>query len=316
MKFSIVIPCFNRHEELQIALRSCLGQTFADLEVIVVDDHSEPSLEETCLAFGDDRVRYFRNNVNLGVSASRNAGLALAEGVFVSFLDSDDMYLPYRLEVIDKLISSASEVPDIVLHRQQRIISRGKDIGIVTPSRMPRSGERLDEFVMIAGQFLQTNSFTVRTDLARKVKFDTNCQLYEDTKFIIECWLCNRNFISSEDVLSIYNDFNNMQRLSRMKSVERMRPMLAFAQTRCSIRAALGFEALTCGENSFLRHPIHILTTLLNAWRAGVPAVRCAVFFLRSVFGSYNVDTAISAVRILAASKMYARCRFGASQSL
>lgn len=304
MKFSIVIPCYNRHEELRVALRSCIDQTFEDFEVIVVDDCSEFPLIDLCLSFGDERISCYRNDTNQGVSTSRNIGLGLARGEYVSFLDSDDSYYPHRLEVLNRLLESQNKSADIVIHAQNRVLSPDGAVTIATPQRLPALSERLDEYVLVGGHFLQTNCSAIRTELARSVGFDPRCRLYEDTKFILECWFKSECLIATQTILSVYNDFELETRLSRQRTAERMAPMLAFVRTSCSSKAALGFEAFACGELPFFRKPVYVLTTLFRALRVGVPVKRCAIFLLRSIMGAALVNALINAARIRTKSRL------------
>ncbi|MFC7138069.1 glycosyltransferase family 2 protein [Halobaculum litoreum] len=80
------------------AIDSALAQTVDDIEVVVVDDGSEDDTEAVVTAYDDDRVRYLAHESNRGVSAARNTGLAAATGEYVAFLDSDDEWLPRKLE--------------------------------------------------------------------------------------------------------------------------------------------------------------------------------------------------------------------------
>ena len=93
---SVVIPCHNRPDALRRAVNSVLGQTMRDLEVIVVDDASTDATGE--VTFRDRRVRQVRHAVNRGPAAARNTGFAEARGAFVAVLDSDDEWLPRKLE--------------------------------------------------------------------------------------------------------------------------------------------------------------------------------------------------------------------------
>jgi hypothetical protein len=95
---SVVIPTYQRRDLVAGAVRSVLAQTYNDLEVIVVDDGS---VDGTCesLATLDCELRYHRQP-NRGVAAARNAGVALARGSIVAFLDSDDRWLPDHLAVL------------------------------------------------------------------------------------------------------------------------------------------------------------------------------------------------------------------------
>jgi glycosyltransferase involved in cell wall biosynthesis len=92
---SIIIPAYNAAEFIGDAIRSVLAQNVSDYEVIVVDDGSTDGTREVLRAF-DDRVQYVRQN-NRGVAAARNAGIAMARGQWVCFLDADDMWMPEKL---------------------------------------------------------------------------------------------------------------------------------------------------------------------------------------------------------------------------
>lgn len=94
---SVVIPTFNRAGPLETALKSVFGQTLAPHEVIVVDDGSSDDTHDRVTdAFGD-RVRYLRQP-NRGVSAARNTGIQQVTGNWIAFLDSDDAWLPDKLQ--------------------------------------------------------------------------------------------------------------------------------------------------------------------------------------------------------------------------
>ena len=96
MDVSVVIPTYNRASMVGDAIESALAQTYAPLEVIVVDDGSTDDTEGAVRQFGP-RVRYVRQE-NSGVGAARNAGLAVARGEAIAFLDSDDLWLPRKNE--------------------------------------------------------------------------------------------------------------------------------------------------------------------------------------------------------------------------
>jgi len=96
---SVIIPTYNRAEELKRAMKSVLNQTYRNLELIIIDDGSIDDTENTVQFFSDDRIKYLRNDENMGVAHSRNRGLAIARGNYVSFLDSDDEWLEDKLDV-------------------------------------------------------------------------------------------------------------------------------------------------------------------------------------------------------------------------
>jgi len=94
---SVIIPTYNRAQYVCEAIDSVLAQTYRDLEIIVVDDGSTDNTREV-LGKYDDQVRYIYRE-NGGPSAARNTGLGHARGEYIAFLDSDDLFLPGKLEV-------------------------------------------------------------------------------------------------------------------------------------------------------------------------------------------------------------------------
>lgn len=93
---SIIIPTYNRSSFLLEAVGSVLQQTFKDFELIVVDDGSTDGTAEALKKDKDRLTVHYQ--ANQGVSAARNQGLRLARGRWIAFLDSDDLWLPKKLE--------------------------------------------------------------------------------------------------------------------------------------------------------------------------------------------------------------------------
>ena len=103
-KVSVIVPVYNTKQYICGCVSSVLKQTFTNLELILIDDGSSDGSREICrsLCEKDKRIR-FKSQEHKGVSAARNAGLDMARGHYIFFLDSDDLIHPQLLEVFCKI---------------------------------------------------------------------------------------------------------------------------------------------------------------------------------------------------------------------
>jgi len=95
---SIVIPTFNQAHTIERALRSVMAQSLQDFEILIVNDASTDSTADVLAQFDDARIHYFRHDKNRFAGAARNTGMEAATGKYIAFLDSDDAWLPEKLE--------------------------------------------------------------------------------------------------------------------------------------------------------------------------------------------------------------------------
>lgn len=95
---SVIIPTYNRIHTLPVSIDSVLKQTYGNLEIIIMDDASEDGTEEYVQSIADNRIRYRKSSINMGPSTARNLGAQLATGEYLAFQDSDDEWLPDKLE--------------------------------------------------------------------------------------------------------------------------------------------------------------------------------------------------------------------------
>ena len=106
---SVIVPVYNRSKSVIEAIQSVLAQSFADLELIVVDDASSDDLAGSLAAIKDRRLRVLTHAENKGVSAARNTGIREARGKYIAFLDSDDRWLPQKLQYQLDFIQATDE---------------------------------------------------------------------------------------------------------------------------------------------------------------------------------------------------------------
>jgi len=95
---SVIIPTFNRAPLIKEAIESVFSQTFTDYEIIIVDDGSTDNTHKLISDFSSNKIKYFYQP-NKGRSAARNLGIREASGEFIAFLDSDDLFSPFKLEI-------------------------------------------------------------------------------------------------------------------------------------------------------------------------------------------------------------------------
>ena len=95
---SIIMPSWNTGKHIACSIQSVINQTYAKWELIIVDDCSTDNTDEIVLNYDDQRITYLKNKKNLGAALSRNRALKEAKGEWIAFLDSDDIWMPTKLE--------------------------------------------------------------------------------------------------------------------------------------------------------------------------------------------------------------------------
>ena len=95
---SIIMPSWNTAEYIGESIQSVIDQTYTNWELLIVDDCSTDNTDEVVKSFQDDRIKYLKNNENNGAALTRNRALREANGEWIAFLDSDDLWKPEKLE--------------------------------------------------------------------------------------------------------------------------------------------------------------------------------------------------------------------------
>ena len=124
---SIILPVYNRKDILKRTLDSLLKQTFKNYELIIVDDGSEDKIEETIFPYLKkyQNFKYFRHS-NRGLALSRNIGILIAQGIYITFIDSDD---EYKVNHLKKMVNFIRNNPDVdFIHSFPDIVSDEKDV--------------------------------------------------------------------------------------------------------------------------------------------------------------------------------------------
>lgn len=95
---SIITPSYNCACYIGETIKSILSQTYKNWELLLVDDCSTDTTDAVVASFGDPRIRYFKNEKRSGAAVSRNRALREAKGRWIAFIDSDDLWMPTKLE--------------------------------------------------------------------------------------------------------------------------------------------------------------------------------------------------------------------------
>ncbi len=139
---SVIIPTFNRREYVQEAIDSVLAQTYTDYEIIVIDDGSTDGTGEALRERYGNRVIYEWQE-NQGESVARNRGIALAQGEYIAFLDSDDLWLPEKLAKQVAYLEEHSEMGSVIC-QFLNMDAAGNHIGAVSGVDMALADLTLD----------------------------------------------------------------------------------------------------------------------------------------------------------------------------
>lgn len=141
MRFSIIIPLYNKAPYVRKAIDSVLGQTYQDFELVIVDDGSTDSsaeIAQRCIDGKSNCILQYQKNA--GVSMARNKGVAVSHGDYLCFLDADDWWEPTFLREMDKLIT---DFPDAGIYgTSYTIINETKHKTGIAPIGIAKGFER------------------------------------------------------------------------------------------------------------------------------------------------------------------------------
>ena len=226
---SVVIPSFNRKDEVLSAVRSALSQSYSPLEIIVVDDGSIDGTREINFEAVDSRIRFIEHKQNKGGGAARNTGIDAAKGQFIALLDSDDVWSKDKLE---KQIRALSAFDDGMVFSSCNI-ERVRVIGAAPYNSRPyREGEDLSEYLLVHKCTLHTSTLVVPTALAQKVRFDPTLKRHQDWDFVLRLFEAGARLSYLHENLAVYDC---RQVGGRITSLNNVSPTLAWYDLRTKL---------------------------------------------------------------------------------
>ena len=175
---SVVIPSYNRKDRLPACMDSVLGQSYGNIELIVVDDASTDGTRELFRNMRDPRVRYLRYEENRGACHARNYGAERAEGGLIAFQDSDDIWHPDKLEKQYRHLKKTGA--DMCYCGMNRVSEGGS---FYYPVHAPRPGHAQEDF--LAENRAGTQTMLMHRFVWEKLRFDESIRRYQDWDFAI-----------------------------------------------------------------------------------------------------------------------------------
>lgn len=228
--FSVVIPAYNRAHCIHRAISSVQKQTEQRFEIIVIDDGSSDGTEQVIAEISRDepRLRFIKQE-NGGATKARNTGIKAAVGRYIAFLDSDDVFLPHHLEQALSVLG----VSEHTCVYTQVIVDRGNNLEFVKPSRGPRPGEHISEYLFCNKGFVPTITLVVPRELAVKVLYDEEISYGDDKDFVIRLVAKGAELTMLKQASAIWHDEWDDARLSskidpieRSAWLERISPLI------------------------------------------------------------------------------------------
>ena len=212
-KISIIVPVYNTEKYLPRCIDSILGQSFADFELLLIDDGSTDESGAICDAYAakDNRVRVFHKE-NGGVSSARNLGLDNAQGEWVYFVDSDDEVLPDGLLTLSDAIC---EKVDVVMIGYEKIDENGRlieSVGKEGQDELLSQKESLSSlyhghalgYSYLGWMWLRMFRREIINN--KTIRFDTSLRIKEDTLFETQ-YLCLSGWMTKFVKRPVYRYF-------------------------------------------------------------------------------------------------------------
>ncbi|MEL7077638.1 MAG: glycosyltransferase [Cyanobacteria bacterium J06648_1] len=238
---SVVIPTYNRADLLRRAIASIVAQSYRHWEVIIVDDASQEDIAQVVEQINDSRLRYIRHASNLGGSEARNTGISHAQGEFVAFLDSDDVWLPHKLESQLAALESLESEENFVCYSQFRSSPQVFYAQSVFPRRGKQTSEAVADYLWTGGGEMLTSTLLISRSLAHRTRFQPGLVKHQDLDFVLRLEQQGAQFLYVPQILAIWHNESRSDRISRNRDYQLSLNWIETYRQQISERAIQGF---------------------------------------------------------------------------
>lgn len=210
---SVIVPAFNCELYIEAAVRSVMGQTFENWELIVIDDGSTDSTFDIVhrLAQEDCRIKAVKNPRNMGVAATRNRGFELSQGHYIALLDGDDRWYPDKL---NKQLQVAEETNADLVYCSYGIIDEF-DTRLCNDFIVPYT---TDYQQMLVKSVISCSTVLLSRHIIEQYRFEAN-YYHEDLVYWLNIMRDEKKAYGAVDVLADYRVLHGSRASNKIKSV-------------------------------------------------------------------------------------------------
>lgn len=181
-RIAVVLPVHDRADVLGRAIRSVLDQSLREFELLVVDDGSTDGSVAVAKSFRDDRIKLIELGENRGGNAARNVGVRATKAALIAFLDSDDVYLPDKL---DTVVREFKRRPKLELLVDSFVKIQPSGARVIRRNPVIGDRESFRRALFTRQLWKATPSISVRRSTMMRVTFDEGLRRLQDFDFLI-----------------------------------------------------------------------------------------------------------------------------------
>ncbi len=245
---SVVIPTFNRADIILKTLSSVLNQTYRNIEVFVVDDASTDNTAEVMATVSDPRVQFVSLPNNTGGTRPRNEGIERSTGEFIALLDSDDEWLPNKLERQYHYLQAQQGRARVCMTAK---INKRPEGGHVRRNKSLHGYSSIMEYLLLGNDF-QTSTLLLDADIAKATGFDPQLRKHQDWDFALRLEERHAQFFYFDEPLTIYDDSDSVARISSDGKREKSLIWLENIRSRVPGHIYYGFYAKIIADSYLL----------------------------------------------------------------